>query len=265
MRPNQLKRDLRAGQICPGTWLSLGNLLSARYLTRVGFRWLTLDIEHGPWDWESACHAFALIAEAGCVPLARVPANRHEYIKRALDLGAHGVIVPMVNSAEEARAAVASAKYPPEGIRSVGGNVHALNFGTNAGQYLQHANDELLVILQCEHITAVEQADAIFSVPGIDAIFCGPNDLAWSMRQQPGVAPKAEAIFAAQNQILAACQRHRVPAGIHCFSAEEAARRAKEGWQFLAINSDLRFLLDGAVAALKPFRVGMTAEEAGQY
>ncbi len=265
MRPNQVKRDLRAGQVCLGTWLSLGNLLAARYMARVGFRWLTLDLEHGPWDWESACHAMATIADTGCVPLVRVPANRHEYIKRALDLGAHGVVVPMVNSVEEAQAAVAATKYPPQGVRSVGGNVHALNFGTNASQYLNHANEEILVVLQCEHITAVQNADAIFSVPGIDAIFCGPNDLAWSMRQVPGMAPKAEAILQAQKQILAACQKHRIPAGIHCFSAEEAYRRSQEGWQFLAINSDLRFLLDGAVAALKPFRTGMTAAEAGEY
>src|SRR6185437_17176092 len=105
----------------------------------------------------------------------------------------HGVVVPMVNSRAEAEAAVAACLYPPVGNRSVGGSVHALNFQTTAPDYFAHANEELLIVLQCEHIQAVEDADAIFSVPGIDAIFVGPNDLAASMRSKDGKPPSGEA------------------------------------------------------------------------
>ena len=182
MRPNQVKRALKAGKPSVGTWLSLGSIVAARFMARANFDWLTVDIEHTLADWETATHMFAAIAEPGCVPLARVPCGNHDHIKRALDNGAMGVVVPMVNSREEAELAVAACLYPPYGNRSVGGSVHALNYNTSAVDYFAHANDELLIVLQCEHIKAVENADKIFSVPGIDAIFVGPHDLAASMR-----------------------------------------------------------------------------------
>ena len=173
-----------------GTWLSLGSITASRFLARSGFHWLTVDIEHSLVDWETATHMFASIADAGCTALARVPANRHDHIKRVLDNGAHGVVVPMVNSRAEAEAAVAACLYPPVGNRSVGGNVHALNFDTNGPDYFEHANEEILVVLQCEHIQCVENAEAIFAVPGIDAMFVGPNDLAASMRGKDGKPPQ---------------------------------------------------------------------------
>src|SRR5262245_1749609 len=128
MRPNTVKRTLKAGQSSVGTWLSLGSITAARFMARAGLSWLTVDIEHTLVDWETATHMFASIADAGCVALARVPSNRHDHIKRALDNGAHGVVVPMVNSRAEAETAVAACLYPPRGNRSVGGSVHALNF-----------------------------------------------------------------------------------------------------------------------------------------
>src|SRR5207244_1103820 len=219
MRANPVKRALREGKTAVGTWLSLGSITAARFMARAGFAWLTTDIEHSLVDWETATHMFASIADAGCIALARVPANRHDHIKRVLDNGAHGIVVPMVNSRAEALAAVDAVLYPPWGNRSVGGSVHALNFGTSATDYFAHANEELLVVLQCEHIKAVEDADAIFSVPGIDAIFVGPNDLAASMRSKEGRPPSAEATNQAMRHILETCRKHRVPAGLHCGSA----------------------------------------------
>src|ERR1700682_657029 len=132
MKPNAVKRALKAGPPAVGTWLSLGSITASRFMARAGFAWLTVDIEHSLVDWETATHMFASIAEAGCTPLARVPSNRHDHIKRVLDNGAHGIVVPMVNTREEAVAAVAAAKYPPVGTRSVGGSVHVLNFDTTA-------------------------------------------------------------------------------------------------------------------------------------
>lgn len=258
MRPNPVKRALKAGQPSVGTWLSLGSITASRFLARSGFAWLTVDIEHTQVDWETATHMFASIADAGCIALARVPSNRHENIKRVLDNGAHGIVVPMVNSRQEAQDAVSACLYPPFGTRSVGGSVHALNFGGNAVDYFARANDEILIVLQCEHIQAVENADSIFSVPGIDAIFVGPNDLAASMRSKDGKPPSGEATTQAMKHVLATCKKHGVAAGVHCFSPEEAWARIEEGWQFIAINSELRMMLDGVKDVLN--RLGWKQE-----
>src|SRR5437763_12027636 len=149
MRPNPVKRALKSGQASVGTWLSLGSIVAARFMARAGFAWLTVDIEHTLVDWETATHMFASIADAGCVPLCRVPANRHDHIKLVLDTGAHGVVVPMVNTREEAEAAVAACLYPPRGNRSVGGSVHALNWGATPADYYARIDSEVLVVLQC--------------------------------------------------------------------------------------------------------------------
>jgi 4-hydroxy-2-oxoheptanedioate aldolase len=265
MRANPVKRTLRDGKPSVGTWLSLGSITAARFLARAGFAWLTVDIEHSLVDWETATHMFAAIADAGCVALARVPANRHDHIKRVLDNGAQGVVVPMVNSREEALAAVAACKYPPIGNRSVGGSVHALNFDGTAIDYFARANDEILVVLQCEHIKAVDDADAIFSVPGIDAIFVGPNDLAASMRSKDGKPPTADETSRAMKHILDTCRKHKVPAGLHCTSPEEVLARIDGGWQFLAIGSELRMMLDGVAVVAKKLRLDGDKKSMANY
>ena len=265
MLANPVKRALKSGQPSVGTWLSLGSITAARFLARAGFAWLTVDLEHSLVDWETATHMFGAIADAGCIALARVPSNRHDHIKRVLDNGAHGIVVPMVNSRAEAEEAVSAARYPPVGTRSVGGSVHALNFGTSSQDYYAHANEELLIVLQCEHIQAVENADAIFSVPGIDAIFVGPHDLAASMRSQDGKPPSAEATTQVMQRILAACRRNHVPAGVHCYSAEEARQRIAEGWQFLGVGSELRMMLNGATEALKGLPTERPKQELAKY
>ena len=131
------------------------------------------------------------------------------------------------------------------GNRSVGGSAHALNFDASAGEYYAKANDELLVVLQCEHIQAVRDAESIFSTPGIDAIFVGPNDLAASMRTPDGKPPAADAMSEALKHILATCKKCKVAPGIHTGSPEEARMRIEEGWQFIAdhqrIEDDARW------------------------
>ncbi|HEY9870431.1 MAG TPA: aldolase/citrate lyase family protein [Candidatus Obscuribacterales bacterium] len=265
MRPNAVKRKLKEGQPSVGTWLSLASITASRFLARSGFDWLTVDMEHSLVDWETATHMFASIADAGCVALARVPANRHDHIKRVLDNGAMGVVVPMVCSRQEAEAAVEAMLYPPRGTRSVGGSVHALNFGATANDYYARANDELLVVLQCEHIRAVEDADKIFSVPGIDAIFVGPNDLAASMRGKDGSPPSGQATRDAMAHILATCKKYKVAAGVHCGSAEEALARIAEGWQFLAIGSELKMMLTGVSQVIEKLGQGQAKGEMAKY
>lgn len=256
MRTNTVKQRLRAGQPTVGTWVSLGHVLATRYLARAGFDWITIDMEHGAIDWELASTLFGVIADAGGIPLVRVPCGSHDHIKRALDAGAYGIVVPMVMSQAEAELAVRAAKYPPVGNRSVGGGAHALNFAASSTEYYEKANDEILVVLQCEHIEAVNRFEEIFSVSGCDAVFVGPNDLARSQYSATGQAPSATVQEETIQRILASGKRLQVPVGIHTFTPADAKRRSDEGWQFVAINSELRFMLDGVAAALEPFRGG---------
>ncbi len=246
MKSNPVKKALRDGLPQVGTWLSLGSVVACRFLARTGLPWLTVDMEHTHTDIQTAAMMFGAIADAGCVPLVRIPANRHDYIKMVLDCGAMGIVAPMVMDAEEARAIVAATKYPPRGNRSVGGSLHSLNFGASADEYFRRADDEVLVVIQAEHIAAIERADEIYSVPGIDAVFIGPNDLAASMRAPDGTPPTKEAQEAAYAKVLQAAKRHGIAAGMHVYSGTDALERIGQGWRFLAVGSELKFLLQGA-------------------
>ena len=246
MKPNPVKRALKAGEPQVGTWLSLGSVIAARFLARAGFPWLTVDMEHSHTDIQTAALMFGAIADGGCVPLARVPTGRHDYIKMVLDCGAMGIVAPMVMDADEARTIVAACKYPPLGNRSLGGGLHALNYGATAENYFLRADEEILVVIQTEHIRAVEIADQIYSVPGIDAIFVGPNDLAASLREADGTPPSKAKMEDTLQRILAAAKRNGVPCGLHVQTAADAQRRAAEGWQFIAVASELKFMLEGA-------------------
>ncbi len=253
MKSNPVKRALKAGEPQVGTWLSLGSVVAARFLARTGIPWLTVDLEHTHTDIQTAALMFGAVADAGCVPLARVPAAKHELIKTALDCGAMGIVAPMVMDPAEAAMVVAATKYAPAGNRSVGGGLHAMNFGATAEEYYRRANDEILVVIQTEHIAAVDAADEIYAVPGIDAIFVGPNDLAATLRGPDGTPPSPELMERTLTRIREAGQRQGVPVGLHVFSIKEAQRRVEEGWQFIAVNSELRMMLDGATELARAF------------
>jgi 4-hydroxy-2-oxoheptanedioate aldolase len=265
LKANPVKRALREGKPQVGTWLSLGSVVASRFMARTGIPWLTVDMEHSHVDLQTAAYMFGAIADAGCVPLARVPAGKHEWIKMALDCGAMGIVAPMVMTVQEAREIVAACKYPPTGNRSVGGGLHALNFGATAEEYYRHADDEILVILQAEHIDAVDIADEIYAVPGIDAIFIGPNDLAASLRGPDGSPPSKELHEATMQRVHAACKRQKVASGLHVFSIEDAKRRIAEGWQFIAVNSELKFMLQGATELAKQIHPELAQGESAKY
>jgi 4-hydroxy-2-oxoheptanedioate aldolase len=263
MRTNSVKAALRSGESTVGTWLSLASPIAARFLARTPFRWLTIDVEHSPVSWETTATMIGHIADAGGVPLVRVAAGNHDHIKRALDAGAFGVVVPMVMDREEAERCVAACKYPPTGNRSVGGSLHAINFDAEPAAYFKRANDEILIVLQCEHIQAVNRADEIFSVPGIDAVFVGPNDLRASMRTADGKDPRKDEFEAALQTIRLACDRHGVAPGLHTFSAGDAQMRLDQGWRFIALGSDLSLMLDAASSDLDI--LGMSSKKTANY
>jgi 4-hydroxy-2-oxoheptanedioate aldolase len=264
MKRNVVKQKLRRGEATFGTWLSLGNLHAARVLARSGLDWLTVDLEHAAVDWSQAAALFAVIADAGCTPLCRVPEASHVCIKRALDAGAFGVVVPMVNSVEQAQLAIAAAKYPPQGNRGVGGGMHVLNFAADAMEYYMGANEEILVVLQTETPAGVEQAEAIYALPGCDAIFVGPNDLWFNMRTADGREPSAEAFESMVARVVAAGKKTGTPTGMHVMTAADAQRRKAEGMQFIAVGSDLTMMAAGLNATLEQLRLE-TPKGAGPY
>ena len=265
MKKNPVKAALKAGRPQVGTWLSFGDLTATRLMARTGFPWLTVDLEHSPIDWSQAAALFAVIADAGCVPLARVPEGRHDHIKRVLDSGAHGIVVPMVDTPEQARAAIAAAKYPPTGNRSVGGTVHALNYGASAGDYYRHANEEILVILQTESPRGVDNAPEIYSLPGVDAIFVGPNDLRAQMRTPDGTDPSPEDFEAMLQRILDAGKQAETPVGLHVQTVADVQHRIAQGWQFIALASELKMMVNEAQRLVNKLELSGESDDLARY
>ncbi|MGH7277383.1 MAG: HpcH/HpaI aldolase family protein [Candidatus Rokuibacteriota bacterium] len=249
MIPNHVKQRLKAGKAQFGTLLHLADPLAAEMMASVGFDWLLVDTEHGPIDVTTMATMFATIQRYPVAPFARVHALSEENIKRVLDAGAWGVLAPNMKTREEAELLVASCKYPPAGRRSLGAGRFALSFRTDAATYFARANDEILIIAQIEHIEAVKNIDKILSVPGIDALYVGPNDLCASMGLAPSLEPPHREFDEAMQAVFASAQRHHVVAGIHCQAAETVNRRIKEGWRLVGMVNDHRFLMAGARAA----------------
>jgi 4-hydroxy-2-oxoheptanedioate aldolase len=209
-------------------------------------------MEHTAVDWEKASTIFGIVAEAGCVPLCRVPDGTMENIKRALDAGAWGIVAPMVDTLEQAQLIVDSCYYPPFGRRSVGGGTHFLSLGTSDAEYKERANDAIACILMTESPQGLANAPAIYALPGVDAIFVGPNDFRAQMRRvlPDGRKPTAAEFEVAMTGVLAAGAATKAPVGIHTFSVEECKARVAEGFRFMALSSDAGFLAAAAGKAV---------------
>ena len=251
MKNNRVRALLRQNQPAVGTWLTLADTVSAQLMATAGFDWLTIELEHSHLSIEHAARASAIISASGGTPLVRVPVNTPENIKRVLDTGAWGIVVPLVNSRADCEAVVQAARYPPIGRRTVGGQLGPINFGTDPGTYFARSNDEILVVVMAETRQAIDNIDAILSVPGIDAVFVGPNDLHASL----GVAPAFESDLPAFNDalasVLAAARRHGVAPGIHVADAAQARRRIGEGWRFVAVSSEAGLMLSRAAEVVR--------------
>lgn len=178
---NPLKRKLQQGHPTAGAWAQIASPITAEILAQAGFDWILFDMEHGPGDILTLFHQLQAINGSPAVPLVRVPWNDLVIIKRVLDVGAYGILVPYVNTAEEASLAVRATRYPPEGIRGVAGSPRAQGYGSNATAYLSRANAEILLLCAVETRTAVENLDDILRIEGLDGIFIGPMDLASSL------------------------------------------------------------------------------------
>lgn len=239
MRLNDLKKRLRAGEAVVGSWLSVAHPTIAEVMGQAGFDWLIVDMEHGIVGIE-ALHSLVLATyTTSASPLVRVPWNDPVIIKRALETGPMGILIPQVSSASEVRSAVSSARYPPQGVRGIGCQ-RAAGFGAFFEEYLDQANEQLLIAVQIETVSALQNLPEILSVEGLDLIFIGANDLSASMGffNQPGHPRVQEAI----DQVLRVARQAKVPVGLMASDADDAKRRIKQGFQFVGIGSDVGLL-----------------------
>ncbi len=247
---SKTKSKLKQGRSVLGGWTLTGHPAVAEIMAAEGFDFIGVDMEHTATDVEGFYHNVLAAKSTDCDVLARLPACDPVLAKQVLDMGAAGIIVPSVNSPEEAALSVAMAKFPPEGIRGAS-LCRATGFGKNfAGYFAQH-NREVLVVVMLEHIKAVEQADAILATPGLDAAFIGPYDLSASMNLAGQLDHPA--VQEAQQKILAACRRHGVAPGVHVvpLDAGEVHRRLTEGFRFIACGLDTGFIQAGCRQMLK--------------
>jgi 2-keto-3-deoxy-L-rhamnonate aldolase RhmA len=246
---NPLKEKMRRREAVIGTFIEIGHPDVTEWLSRVGFDWLLLDAEHSPLDFETLQLMMQTMNGTSCVPIVRPQWNDPVVIKRILDLGAYGVLIPWVNSKEEAENAVRFCKYPPEGIRGFGPR----RAGMFDPDYYQTANQELLIAVQIETDEALKNLDEILAVEGIDACYIGPWDLSVSLGL--GVPPKLDdpRYSAAFDRVLEAAKRHGKPAGMFA-TVNNIEWALEKGFKFNTVDDDDTFLMQGAQRALDKAR-----------
>lgn len=255
---NRVKDLIAQGRPAIGHWLSLPCPSVAEILSLSGMDWLLLDAEHSPTGEETFEDMIRAFKDTQVVPLMRVVGNDPFHIKKALDRGAMGVICPLVNTEEEARAAVEACRYPPEGIRGVAGT-RASAYGGNLQEYFETWNQEVLTIVQIETREAVLNVEKIAQVPGVDVLFIGPNDLSanlglFGQYQHPD-------FVGAVDRVLTAALRADKASGYMAFSPQEVLECVDKGIQFIAAGTDARLLARAAQETYQAIRQGLSERD----
>ncbi len=255
MLAEKIKQKLQNKKPSIGTWMSMAHPSIAEILAMAGYDWVVVETEHTAIDVSEVLRMVIAIEQRGSIPLVRLAGIDPVQAKAVLDSGAAGVIVPMVNTKAEAEWAVAMTKYPPMGTRGVG-LARAQGYGVDFDAYVKNANRDTLVIVQIEHIDAVNNIDEILSVPGIDGTFIGPYDLSMSLGI-PGQLTHPKVVVA-KEKVLKAVLKKGLAAGIHFVQPNTAVSDCEEavkaGYTFIAVGTDILFLGDSArsmQAALK--------------
>jgi 2-dehydro-3-deoxyglucarate aldolase len=247
------KRKLQNKERTIGSWISLGNTGIAEIMANVGFDWLVVDMEHSMISMEMAGELIRVIDLAGVTPLVRLTSNQPDQIKRIMDAGAHGIIVPMVNEMTDAKKAVEAVHYAPKGNRGVG-LARAQGYGDQFNEYLEWQEDGPVVIVQIEHRDALSNLDGILTVPGIDGFIIGPYDLSCSLGI-PGEFQNTEFMEAIQ-LIKDAGLQLDVPGGLHIVEPNEEilTQSIQNGFQFIAYSVDIRILDVGLRRGMNCFK-----------
>jgi 2-dehydro-3-deoxyglucarate aldolase len=238
------KTKLRRGEAALGGWIMIGHPSVAEIMAGEGCDWIAVDLEHTSIDVRAFHELVLAVKGTDCDVLARLHSCDPVLAKLVLDAGAAGIIVPTVNSPEQAACAAAMARFPPAGVRGVSFS-RASDFGRRFADYVARHNDEVLVVVMLEHKDAVAHADEILATPGIDAALIGPYDLSASL----GLAGQMShpLVVEAQQAILDACRRQNVAAGIHVVVVDpaEVQRRIQQGFRFIACGIDTQFIIHG--------------------
>jgi 4-hydroxy-2-oxoheptanedioate aldolase len=254
MRPNKIKQLWREGKPVSMGWLFVGNSLMAETMARLGFDALCIDMQHGTTELSSLLPLLQAMSQTDTSPVVRVAWNDPVAIMKSLDLGAYSIIVPMVNTADDAARAVASCRYPPVGMRSWGPIRPAQYWGAD---YLARINEEVLVMAMIETKEGLDNLEAICATPGLDAVYIGPSDLSFAL----GLLPKADNThplhLAACDKIKDAAHRHGIKACLHCASAAFAADAVKRGFDLVMLASDVGALTAGVRTQLDGFKAAL--------
>lgn len=248
-----LKTKLTNNKLSIGTWLTIAHQAVVEILGSAGFEWITIDMEHSAIDYGDVLNLVGHIQGNGMEALVRVSKNEEVVIKKVMDAGADGVIVPMIKNKEEAEQAVAFVKYPPVGKRGVGLN-RAQKWGTGFNEYKDWTNNEAVVITQIEHIEAVNNLEDILNTPGIDGVIVGPYDLSASMGY-PGEYDRDD-VKAALERVVEVTKKSNKSLGFHVIESRYAnlKERISQGYTFLAFSLDFFFLGDRAREEMKKLK-----------
>lgn len=249
MRVNTAKQKMLQGKPAYGFGLGLGSPRAVEALSRSGIDFLLIDNQHGSYGPESTLAALIACEGGSATPMARVARNDYTLIGRLLDEGAMGIVVPMVDTVDDARAAAAACRFSPVGKRSYGWGRPAL-YGAD---YPDWINDQIFLAVQIESIQAVENAEAILAVPGVDGCWVGPADLALSMGIDPREAANRDEHRRALERVVEACRNTGKIPGLAAGTPENAVRQAERGFQFLVGGGDINFLMAGTEAAIRTY------------
>ncbi len=252
MRPNKVKELWKAGKPVLTGWCSTPDTYTTEVMVRAGFDALVLDMQHGmaigP---DRAATWLQVVGQSDTTPIVRVPWNEPAFIQWVLDAGAMGVIVPMVNSLEDAKKALGACRYPPVGYRSNGPNRTRLY---NGNDYFAHANDEVICLVMMETVEGIESIDEIAKLPMLDGYYIGPTDLAISMGIAPAFDIKDPRHVAAVQKVIDVAKAHGQHAGIHVGTVEEGTRRYQQGFNLNPICNDIWLLTAGLQQNIKEFK-----------
>jgi 4-hydroxy-2-oxoheptanedioate aldolase len=255
MRTNKIKQMWRDGKCATLGWLSVGHGITAEVMARQGFDALCIDLQHGTSEMSHVLPMLQAVSQTDTVPIVRVAWNEPAAIMKALDLGAYGIIVPLVNTAAEAAMAVAACRYSPVGMRSVG-PVRALHYG--GGDYVAHANDEIVVMAMIETKEGLANLDAICATPGLDAVYIGPADLSLALDMEPRGDNPDPLHLATCDKIRETAHKHGIKAVMHCASASFAAGAVKRGFDMVMLTSDLACMVAGVRVQLDALKAETT-------
>ena len=253
MRANEIRKKWSKGEAVVNGWLAIPSSFSAETMAHQGWDSITIDMQHGMVDYQSAVAMLQGISTTGTMPLARVPWLDPGIIMKMLDAGSYGIICPMVNTAEDAERFVTACRYPPRGQRSFGPIRASLYAG---GDYAQHANDEIIPFAMIETAEALDNLDDILSVDGVDAIYIGPADLSNALGCTPKLDQDEKPVVEAIDYIVRKALEKGVTPGIHNLTPEYALKMIDKGFRFVTISSDARLMAAAAAAAIGKMRAG---------